>query len=99
MRSRFRLLEPAVDDRRRPDPAPAAHRLQPVAEVAPLELVQEMAHEARPRRAERAPDGDRAAVDIGFGEVGAGLLLPGQHNRGKGLIDLEEVDIAELEAG
>src|SRR6185312_9075947 len=41
------LLNFAVDDRRSAEPATAAHRLQAVAQVAPLELEQEAVHQDR----------------------------------------------------
>ncbi len=40
-------------------------------------------------------EGDRPAVHVHPVEVGAGLLLPGQHHAGEGLVDLEQVDVAE----
>src|SRR4030088_814978 len=50
--------EPAVDDRGGAQAAAAAHRLQAVAEVAALELVEQVAHQAGAGRAERVPDRD-----------------------------------------
>src|SRR5438132_13651226 len=75
-----------------------AHGLQAVASSAPLELVQERGHEPRARRPDRMTEGDRAAVDVDPPEVGVELALPGEHHRGKGFVDLEEIDVAELQS-
>src|SRR5713101_99984 len=80
-------------------PASAAHGFETIAEVAALELVQEAVHENRARRAERMANGDSPAVDIRLVHVGAGLLLPRENHRSESLVDLEEVDAAQLEAG
>src|SRR5439155_8647804 len=93
------LLNFAVDDGRCPDAATAAHRLQAVAKVAALELVQQAVHQDGARRTERMADGDGPTVDVGLRQVGAGLLLPREHDRREGFVDLEEVDILELQAG
>src|SRR5438552_6243336 len=45
------------------------------------------------------PARDRPAVDVGFLEVGAGLLLPGENDRSERLVDLEEVDAPQVKAG
>jgi hypothetical protein len=53
--------------------------------------------------APEAPSGwplrDRPAVDVDLVEVGAGLLLPGEHDRGERLVDLEHVDVVDGEPG
>src|SRR5207302_8536335 len=54
----------AIDDGRCAETTAAAHRLQPIAGVTPLQLVQQRGHQARPGRAERVAEGDRAAVDV-----------------------------------
>src|SRR5947207_13511399 len=77
---RTSLLNEAVDERRGADAAATTHRLQPVAEVAPLELVQQAVHQDRARRAERMPERDRSAVDVGLLEVSARFLLPRQNH-------------------
>ena len=50
-------------------------------------------------RAERVAEGDGAAVHVDLGEVGAGLLLPGQDDAGERLVDLEQVDVVERQTG
>src|SRR5438034_6729921 len=93
------LLNFAIDDRGRSQSPAAAHRLQAVAPVAALQLVQQARHQDRPRGAQRMPHRDRAAVDVGLLQVGARLLLPGEHHRRERLVDLEQVDAVQLEAG
>src|SRR3982074_2417866 len=92
------LSDLPVDDGGGPDPAAAAHRLQPVAEVAPLQLVQQVVHEPRAGSPERVPDRNRAAVDVHLLGIGAGLLEPGQGHAREGLFALEEVVVLERRA-
>ena len=40
-------------------------------------------------------EGDGTAVHVDLGQVGTGLLLPGQHDRGERLVDLDEIDVVE----
>ena len=58
-----------------------------------------MAHKFRARRPERVTERDRATVHVDLGEVDAEFLLPGEHDRREGLVDLDEVDVVEREAG
>src|SRR5690606_36694403 len=51
-----------------------AHRLQAVAPTGALELVEQGGQQLRARAPERVAEGDGAAVDVGLGRVGAGLL-------------------------
>ena len=41
-------------------------------------------------------EGDRPAVDVDPVHVRVVLFLPGEHDRGEGLVDLDEVDVDEL---
>ncbi len=52
-----------------------------------------------PGGAERVAEGDGAAVGVDPVGVGVELLLPGQHDRGEGLVDLEDVDVVDADAG
>src|SRR5436309_14317325 len=97
--ARMVLLNFAIDDRGRSQSPAAAHRLQAVAPVAPLQLVQQARHQARPRGAQRMAHRDRAAVDVGLLQVGARLLLPGEYHRLERLVDLRQFDASQLEAG
>ena len=44
-------------------------------------------------------EGDGAAVDVDPAQIGAGLPGPGQHDRGEGLVDLEQVDVLQRQPG
>src|ERR1700688_3608158 len=70
----------SVDQRPGSEPTTAAHRLQAVAPVAPLQLVEQRGHEPRPAGAERVTECDRSAVDVHAIHVGMVLLLPRQHH-------------------
>ena len=63
------LLHP-LDDRRRAKAATAAHRLQAVAGVAALQLVEQRDHQAGAGRAEGVAEGDGATVDIDARHIG-----------------------------
>src|SRR5207247_8635876 len=76
------LLNFAVDDGRGAKAAAAAHRLEPVAQIAALELVEETVHEDRARGPKGMADRDRPAVDVGLGQIGAGLRVPRVDHRG-----------------
>jgi len=41
---------------------------------------------------------DRAAVHVDLRQVDAELLLPREHDRGEGFIDLDEVDVLQRQA-
>ena len=45
------------------------------------------------------PDRDGAAVDVGPLEVGARLTGPGEHDGRERLVDLEQVDVLQVQAG
>src|SRR5262245_17680879 len=79
--------------------AALAHRLEAKASAGPLELVEEGRHEARAGRAERMPEGDRAAVHVHAIEIRTGLALPREDHRGERLVDLDQVDVGELHPG
>src|SRR5918994_3779363 len=96
-RSRRGISDP-LDDRGVGEPAALTHRLKPVPAARPLELVEQRRHQLRARRTQRMPERDRAAVDVGPGEVGAVLLLPRQHHRGERLVDLEQIDLVERQS-
>src|SRR4051812_45087293 len=94
-----RGLGQALDDGGVGLAAALAHRLQPVAAAGALELVQQRRHQPGTGRAERVAERDRAAVDVDLGQVGAGLLLPREHHRREGLVDLDQVDVVDRQAG
>src|SRR5512134_786585 len=73
----FRPSHP-LDDGRDALAQPDAHRLQPVAPAASLQLVQERGHEPGAAAAERVAESDGATVDVDARHVGVQLALPGQ---------------------
>src|SRR5438105_1035922 len=88
-----------LDDRPRAEPPTAAHRDQPVAPTRPLQLVQRRRDQTRAGAAGRVAERDRAAVWVDALGIGLELLLPGDHHRREGLVDLEGVDLLDREAG
>src|SRR3954468_21203789 len=94
-----RGLGQALDDGGVGLAAALAHRLQAVAAAGALELVQERRHQPGPGRPQRVAERDRAAVHVDLGQVGAGLLLPREHHRRERLVDLDEVDVVDRQAG
>src|SRR5260370_28596162 len=85
------LLNDAVDDRRGAQPPAATHRLQPVAEVAALELVEQAVHQDRARCAQRVAHSDGAAVHGGLLEVGACLVPPREDDPAEPVVYREQV--------
>src|SRR5688500_16157156 len=85
-----------LDDHRNPLPAADARGSQPVALLAAAQLVQDREHETRAGRAERMAERDRAAVDVELLHVEVELFRNGKDLPGKGLVDLDEVDVLEL---
>src|SRR5262245_19057028 len=88
----------ALDDGGVGHAAALAHGLQAVPAASALQLVEQRGQQLGARAAERVAEGDGAAVDVGLGQVGARLELPGQHDRGEGLVDLEQVDVVDRQA-
>ena len=88
-----------LEHRPRGHRAAGTHRDQRPRGVGALQLVQR----GRDQPGAGGPDGvaerDRAAVDVGALERGAGLLRPGEYDGRERLVDLEEVEVVEGEAG
>src|SRR5262249_43372045 len=74
-----------------------AHHLQAVAPLALVEHVEQGRRQPRAGSTERVPDRDRATVDVDLRQVGSGLGLPGEHDRGERLVDLERVDVVDAQ--
>src|SRR5262245_32802833 len=89
----------AFEDRRQALADADAHRRDPVAAAAAAELVKEGGGEAGAGAAERVAEGDRAAVDVEPLLVDPELADAGEDLRGEGLVELDQVDLVELEAG
>ena len=82
-----------------PMPEPMQSVASAVSLVGALELVERGAEDHRAGGAERVAHGDGAAVDVDAGGVDVEGLHEAQHDRGEGLVDLEEVDVADGHAG
>src|SRR5690606_26093355 len=103
---RFRSvpLPDAFDDGAVGHPAALAHALQSVASTGPNQLVDEGGQEAGTGGAERVAQGDSPAVDVGplpqaVGIAATVLHAPRADHRGERLVDLEQVDVVDGEAG
>ena len=57
-----------------------------------------MAREARAGHAVRMPDGDRSTGDVVFLRVDAELVTAIEHLRGKGLVQLPDIDLVNRKA-
>jgi histidinol-phosphatase (PHP family) len=90
---------PALDDHDVRLAAALAHRDQAAPPAGALEGVQQRGEQPRAGRAEGVAEGDGAAAGVDAGEVGAGLALPGEHDRGERLVDLDQIDLVEREPG
>src|SRR5690606_40474553 len=64
---------------------------------SPLQFVQNGAEQHRARRAERMAERDRAAIHIDLLVAEVEGLEIAQHDRGEGLVDLDEIDVVELQ--
>ena len=87
----------ALDDDGDALPAADARRADGELLATTAQLVDEVRRDARARRAERVAERDRAAVDVGPLAVEAELLLDGEVLRRERLVDLDEIDVADLE--
>ena len=58
--------------------AALTHRLQPVAAAALLQRVDHRRHDSCAAGAQRVADRDGTAVDVRLGQIGAGVVSPGQ---------------------
>src|SRR5215211_4942160 len=67
--------------------------------VGALELVEHGAQNHRAGGAERMAERDRTAIDVDLGVVDVKSLDVAQHHRGKGLVELEQVDVRLFHAG
>src|SRR5262252_1699435 len=89
----------AFNEAGRAHPAADAHRDDGVAALPALQLVQGGGDLAGARRAERVPERDRAAVHVHALGRQAQLALAVERLRRERLVDLEQVDLIDLEAG
>src|SRR5690348_1761517 len=91
-------LDP-LDDRRGAHAAADAQRHQRGLFVGALQFVEHGAQDHRAGRTERMAERDRAAIDVDLGVVDVEGLDVAQHHRGKGFVELEQVDVRLLHAG
>src|SRR5690606_21582418 len=80
-------------------PATAAEGRSSEASAATLQLERGVQGDAGSGHAERVPDGDGAAVEVGDLVGDAELGHRGQADGGEGLVQLEEVDVGDRLAG
>src|SRR5690606_11406992 len=92
-------LAEALDDGDVGLAAALAHGLEAVAAAGLLEVVEHRGHQASTGGAERVAESDGAAHRVHLRHVGVQLLLPGEHDRREGLVDLDRVDVVHREAG
>ena len=83
------------DDRAGRERAAGAHGDQRGLAVAALQLVEGGRDQAGAGRADGVSQRDGAAVDVHLVHVGVVNLRPAQHDRGEGLVDLDQVDVAQ----
>ena len=80
-------------------PPPSHIVCKPVTSTALLERVQERRHQAGARSTEWVTESDRSTVDVHVLleplVVDPQLLLPREDHAGEGLVDLDEVDVAQ----
>src|ERR1044072_5366239 len=92
-------ISDAFEDRRQALADADAHRRDPVLAAAAAQLTDQGGGEASAGAAERVAEGDRAAVDVELLFVDAELAGAGEHLRGEGLVELDQVDLLEGETG
>src|SRR5271156_2938812 len=95
----LRSRSDAFDDRGGAHAAADAKRDERSALAGALEFVERGAKDHRSRGAERMAHGDRAAVDVDLARVDVERLKEAQNDRGEGLVDFEEVDVAHFHPG
>src|SRR4051812_43649366 len=76
-----------------------AERGQAALELTTLELVDQRAEDHRAGRTERVAHRDGTAVDVGDLRGDAEVAHEAHRHGSKGLVDLEQVDVVDLEAG
>src|SRR6516165_6550308 len=89
----------ALDDHRHGIAAAETKRCQAALQTALLKSVEQSGQHARPRSPDGVPERDRAAIHVDAFFVKSEPLFTGEHLRGKGLIQLEKIDILERELG
>src|SRR5688500_19939058 len=88
-----------LEDRSRALSAADAHRDQTVARAAAAHLAEELHGELRAGRAERMAERDRPAVHVHLRLVETELAHDRKRLSGECLVELDQVDVGEREAG
>ncbi len=83
-----------LDDHRDGFAAPEAERREPVARAPLVERREQRRQDARPARADRVAERDRAAVDVDRRGIEVERANGGDRDDRERLVDLEEVDVA-----
>ncbi len=79
-----------------PMPAPIQSVTERGVEIAPLQFVEHGAEDHRAGRAERMTHRDGAAVHVDLCRIDLERLHVAQHDGGKRLVQLEQVDVRNL---
>src|SRR5262245_21105976 len=87
----------AFDQGARPESPSPTHGNEPVAALRASEFVGGCGDEETARRAERMTQRNGATVGVDARHIRPDLLGPGQHHRGKGLVDFHDVDVVDRE--
>src|SRR5439155_11215078 len=95
----FRSLLRSADDQRVSLPTTAAQRRRADAQAAALQLVREGQDQARAAGADRVSQRDGAAVDVDAVLVDRQHPRRIQRHRGERLVDLDQVEVVNFEAG
>src|ERR1700719_2959590 len=88
-----------LENRRRTLPTADAHGDHAVSRPAPAHLAEELHGQLRAGSAERMSEGDRAAVDVDALLIHPELAHHRERLRAEGLVQLDEIDLVEREAG
>jgi hypothetical protein len=78
--------------------AALAHGLQAVADAVVAHVVDHRRHQPGAAAAKRVTEGDRAAVGVELGRVGADVGQPGERHGRERLVDLEGADVGQAQA-
>src|SRR5215204_3528661 len=89
----------ALEDPCRAHAAADAHRDQAVSRVPPPHLVEARRRQLGAGAAERVAKRNRAAVDVETIGIDGQLAQAGDHLRGEGLVQLDEIHVVEREPG
>jgi hypothetical protein len=96
---RRRLRLDPLDDGGDPLPDADAHRGEPEPTTGPAELVHEHRDEPAAAHPERMAERDRATVHVDLRRVETQLVDADERLRGEGLVELDEVEVVDRDAG